>query len=309
MGENKPLIVIVGPTAVGKSALAIYLAKLFETEIISADSMQIYKGMDIGTAKPSREEMEAIPHHMINIIEPNARFSAGEYVSLARPVINSLHDRGKIPVVVGGTGLYVRALLDGLCDAPKADWLLRKGLLSEEEKQGKGYLYNRLCKVDPISAGKIKPNDTVKVIRALEVYESAGLPLSKIQENHGFRERQYSPLMIGLTMDRKKLYKRIEDRVDRMVKTGLESEVRSLMNSSDDGSVPLIHGLGYKQFAGYIKSMYSMEEAISLLKRDTNRYAKRQLTWFRRDERTKWYTVQDDMSHMGEIAENIKNQI
>ena len=307
-GENKPLIVIVGPTAVGKSALAIYLAKLFETEIISSDSMQIYRGMDIGTAKPSREEMEMILHHMISIIEPDTKFSVGEYVTRARPIIDSLHDRGRIPVVAGGTGLYVRALVDGLCDAPRADWILRDRLLSAEEAFGKGYLYRRLSEVDPVAATRIEPNDTVRITRALEVYESGGVPISEIQKTHGFKERQYNAVMIGLTMDRKSLYKKIEGRVDRMVEKGLESEVRKLMDINIE-SIPIMHGLGYKQFAGYIKGMYSFEDAVTLLKRDTKRYAKRQLTWFRRDERIKWYTVQDDMSHMGEIAEDIKRQI
>lgn len=302
-----PLILIVGATAVGKSALAINLAKLFASEIISADSMQIYRDVDIGTAKPSREEMEAIPHHMISIIEPETRFSVGEYVRLARPIIEGLHERGKVPIIVGGTGLYVRALVDGLCEAPRADWTLRNRLMLEEEKYGGGYLYKKLCNVDPVSAGRIKPNDTVRIIRALEVYESGGIPLSEIQRGHGFRERRYNPFMVGLTMDRKKLYKRIEERVDSMVERGLEAEVRRLIERGGD-SLPPVHGLGYKQFAGYIQGMYSREEAVRLLKRDTKRYAKRQLTWFIRNPGIRWYSVKEDMSHMEEIAGDIKNQ-
>lgn len=303
-----PLIVIVGPTAVGKSALAVYLAKLFDTEIISADSMQVYRGMDIGTAKPLKEEMEAIQHHMISIVDPDAGFSVGEYVRRARPVIDDLHKRGKIPIVSGGTGLYVRGLIDGLCEAPKADWALRRRLYNEEEKFGRGHLYQRLCLVDSLSAAKIKPNDTVRVIRALEVYESTGVPLSQIQAIHGFRERPYRPVLAGLTMDRKKLYRKIEERVDRMVGMGLESEVRRLVGTWG-GAPPLVNGLGYKEFTGYIKGLYSLEEAVSLLKRNTKRYAKRQLTWFRRDERIKWYIVKEDMSHLEEIARDIGKEM
>lgn len=304
-----PLIVIGGPTATGKSALAVYLAKLFDTEIISADSMQIYKGLDIGTAKPSKEDMNAIPHHMIDIVDPDVRFSTGEYVSLARPIIEGLHGRRKIPVVAGGTGLYIRALIDGLCEAPKADWRVRKRLLSAEEKHGRGYLYRRLRDVDPLSAERIEPNDTSKIIRALEVYETAGIPLSSIQEIHGFKERRYDPLIfIGITLERKNLYKRIEERVDRMIEAGLEVEVRRLVDSGG-GSLPAMQGLGYKQLAGYVRGEYSFDEAVRLFKRDTKRYAKRQLTWFRREERMRWYTVKEDMSHFEEIAGDIGNKI
>lgn len=305
MSLHRQIIVIVGPTAAGKSALALYLARLFDTEIISADSMQIYRGMDIGTAKPSIEEMEAIPHHMISIVEPGTRFSVGEYIRLARPIIEGLHERGKIPVVVGGTGLYVRGLVDGLCEAPQANWRLRKRLMLEEEEYGDGYLYRRLCEVDPVSAGRIKPNDTVRIIRALEVYETEGIPLSEIQESHGFKEMRYNLFMVGLTMDRNRLYRRIEERVDRMMSMGLEGEVRRLIDICGE-SFPPLHGLGYKQFAGYIHGLYSVDEAVYLLKRDTKRYAKRQLTWFRRDRRIRWYQVKDDMSHLEEIAGDIK---
>ena len=309
-GEEKkrPLIVIVGPTASGKSGLAICLARFFDTEIISADSMQVYRGMDSGTAKPSGEEMKAVPHHMISMIEPDTRFSVGDYVSRARPVITGLHERGKIPIVAGGTGLYVRALVDGLCEAPKTDWVLRKRLLSEEAEHGQGHLYRRLCEVDSVSAGRTKPNDTVRIIRSLEVYESGGVPLSDIQEVHGFKERPYDPVMIGITLERKNLYKKIEERVDRMMEAGLEAEVRGLMVLHGDSVLPM-HGLGYKQLAGYIKGMYSLEDAIRLLKRDTRRYAKRQLTWFRRDDRIRWYTTKEDFSHADEIARDINSML
>lgn len=303
--ERKPLLVIAGPTASGKSALAISLAGVFNGEVISADSMQVYEGMDIGTARPSTEELAMVPHHMFSIISPGEPFSVGEYVSLVRPIIDKLHKHGKLPIIAGGTGLYIRAVVDGLCEAPKADREIRRKLLKEEEDHGKGYLYKRLCDVDPVSAGKIEPNDTVRIIRALEVNEISGIPISEIQSAHGFWERQYKYCMIGLTMDRKELYKRIEGRVDRMMEMGLESEVKGLMDRGYE-SFLLMNGLGYKQIAGYIKGWYSLDEAVNLLKRDTRRYAKRQLTWFRRDNRIRWYEVKDDSSHYLEIEHEIR---
>lgn len=311
--EKRPLIVIAGPTATGKSALAVYLAKLFDTEVISADSMQVYKGMDIGTAKPTAEEMQGIPHHMISIVEPDRGFSVGEYVREAGPVIEGIYERGKIPIVAGGTGLYIRGLVDGLCDAPQADPEFRNYLFKEEEQFGKGHLHKRLSEVDPVSAGRIEPNDTIKIVRALEVFEKSGIPMSEMQDSHGFRESRYHPVMIGLTMDRGDLYKKIEERVQNMVEQGFENEVRGLLNKYGN-SAPLQNGLGYKQFAGYINGMYGggmcgREEAVSLLKRDTRRYAKRQFTWFRRDTRIKWFSVKEDFSHFKEIAEEVRSKM
>ena len=305
LSERKPLLVIAGPTASGKSALAIFLAGVFNGEVISADSMQVYEGMDIGTARPSKEELAMVPHHMFSIISPGEPFSVGEYVRFVRPLIDRMHKHGKLPIIAGGTGLYIRAVVDGLCEAPRADREIRRKLLKEEEDHGKGYLYKRLCEVDPISAGRIEANDIVRIMRALEVYEISGIPISEIQSAHGFLEGQYDYFMIGLTMDRKELYKRIEGRVDRMIEMGLESEVKGLMGKGYE-SFLLMNGLGYKQIAGYIKGWYSLDEAVNLLKRDTRRYAKRQITWFRRDNRIRWYEVKDDCSHYVEIEYEIR---
>ena len=305
LSERKPLLVIAGPTASGKSALAIFLAGVFNGEVISADSMQVYEGMDIGTARPSKEELAMAPHHMFSIISPGEPFSVGEYVRLVRPLIDRMHKHGKLPIIAGGTGLYIRAVVDGLCEAPRADREIRRKLLKEEEDHGKGYLYKRLCEVDPVSAGRIESNDTVRILRALEVYEISGMPISEIQSAHGFLEGQYDYFMIGLTMDRKELYKGIEGRVDRMIEMGLESEVKGLMGKGYE-SFLLMNGLGYKQIAGYIKGWYSLDEAVNLLKRDTRRYAKRQLTWFRRDNRIRWYEVKNDCSHYLEIEHEIR---
>ncbi len=301
-----PLLVIASPTASGKSALAIYLAELFNGEVINADSMQVYEGMDIGTAKPSVGELARVPHHLISIVKPGEPFSVGEYVRLVRPVISALHGHGKLPIIAGGTGLYIRAVIDGLCEAPEADKEIRRKLLKEEEDHGKGYLHKRLCEVDPLSAGRIEPNDTVRIMRALEVYEISGMPISDIQNTHGFGEKPYDYLMIGLTMDRTELYSRIERRIDSMIETGLEAEVRGLVDKGYESFI-LANGLGYKQIAGYIKGWYSLDEAIRQLKRDTRRYAKRQLTWFRRDTRIRWYEVKNDCSHYADIEHEIRS--
>lgn len=303
----KPLIVIAGPTATGKSALAVYLAKLFDTEVISADSMQVYKGMDIGTAKPTAEEMHGIPHYMISIVEPDRGFSVGEYVRMASPVVEGILEKNRIPIIAGGTGLYIRGIVDGLCDAPAADPKLRKRLFEEEEDAGKGHLYKRLMAVDPVSASRIKTNDTIKIVRALEVFEKSGIPISEIQGSHGFKENRYHPIMIGLTMDRAELYKKIEERVQNMVEQGIENEVRCLLNKYGS-TAPLQNGLGYKQFSGYINGLYGRDEAVSLLKRDTRRYAKRQFTWFRRDARIKWFSVKEDLSHYEEIVKEVRGK-
>ncbi len=300
-----PLLVIAGPTASGKSALAIYLAGVFNGEIISADSMQVYEGMEIGTARPSGEELEKVPHHMMSIISPGHPFSVGEYVRIVRPLIDRLHKHGKLPIIAGGTGLYIKAVVDGLCEAPKADMEIRRKLLKEEEYHGTGYLYKRLCDVDPVSAERIEPNDTVRIMRALEVFEISGLPISEIQKAHGFGEGQYNYFMVGLTMDRKKLYERIEARVDSMIENGLENEVRGLINKGYE-SFLLTNGIGYKQIAGYVKGWYSLDEAVRLLRMDTRRYAKRQLTWFRRDQRIRWYEVKGDCSHYEDIEYEIR---
>ncbi|MCC7203026.1 MAG: tRNA (adenosine(37)-N6)-dimethylallyltransferase MiaA [Nitrospirae bacterium] len=303
--KRRPLLVIAGPTASGKSDLAIHLAGVLNGEVISADSMQVYEGMDIGTAKPAKEDLARVRHHMLGIVSPGKRFSAGEYVRFVRPVIERLHRDGKMPILTGGTGLYIRAVVDGICEAPQADKELRRRLLKEEEERGSGYLYKRLQDVDPVSSARIKPNDTVRIIRALEVYEITGVPISDIQDTHGFGERPYDTVMIGLAMDRKELYKRIERRIDRMMENGLEAEVRGLIDNGYEAFI-LTNGLGYKQIAGYIKGWYSLDESIRLLKRDTRRYAKRQITWFRRDRRIRWHDVKDDCSHYQDIERDIR---
>ncbi|MBI5188993.1 MAG: tRNA (adenosine(37)-N6)-dimethylallyltransferase MiaA [Nitrospirae bacterium] len=283
-------IFLIGPTAVGKTQTAILLAKNLDTEIISADSMQIYRGMDIGTAKPSKDEREVVRHHMIDIVEPTEDFSVGEYLRRAREVIKELSGKGKIPLIVGGTGLYIKALTRGLFEGPKRDKEFRRIMELDEEKHGKGYLHNRLKEIDPLAASKIHPSDIRRIIRALEVYHSEKRPITELQENktvsHG-----YNPMKIGLTMDRKELYRRIERRVDWMVSEGLENEVRALINRGCHEGMTSMQGLGYRHFLRYFKGEYGLDEAIRLLKRDTKRYAKRQFTWFRKEAGIEWIDI------------------
>ncbi|MBI5198018.1 MAG: tRNA (adenosine(37)-N6)-dimethylallyltransferase MiaA [Nitrospirae bacterium] len=291
---SKPVLILVGPTAVGKSRLAMEIAGRLGTEIISADSRQVYRGMDIGTAKPSAGDRTRIRHHLIDVADPDERFDAGSFRSLAGRIIEGLHLEGKIPLVVGGTGLYVRTLTRGLCGAPKADLRLRKSLLLMETEQGEGALYRELVHVDPVSARKIHPKDQVRIIRALEVYRLTGLPISSWQEDRGKDPSDHRVVLIGLTMDRAALYRKIERRVDEMVSAGLEMEVRGLLARGYDEHLPALQGVGYKQWLGYFRGDYGKEEVVRLLKRDTRRYAKRQMTWFRQDSTIRWIPVRPD---------------
>lgn len=306
--EKKPVIVIVGPTAVGKTALALYLAEEFSTEVISADSMQIYRGLDIGTAKPSKEDLRTIPHHMVDIVNPDEKFSVGDYVNLARPIIENLHWKNKVPIITGGTGLYIRALIDGLCSAPGADWKLREKLLQDENRYGRGYLYMKLKEIDPVCTEKIRPGDMVRIIRAIEVYEKTGTPLSKFHVTHAFGEERYAPIFIGLEQERSVLYKKINKRVDEMIDMGLVSETRWLLDNYGDSCVPASR-LGYRQMGSYIRGECPLDKAIGLLKRDTRHYAKRQLTWFRRERRIKWFIVKDEKFWYEEVKSSIKDLI
>ena len=212
-----PLIFIVGPTGVGKTKVAIQLALALGTEIISADSRQIYRGMDIGTAKPTKEDQQKVTHHMIDVLNPGESFSVGEYRRRVLPIIEGMQKNDMIPLVVGGTGLYVKAILYGLCPGPQADWNLRKKLLQEEEKFGEGHLYKRLTEIDPDAVRRIKQRDKVRIIRALEVFYLTGYQISRIQQMHDFKEMAFASLIFGLSMERKLLYRRIEKRIDTMI--------------------------------------------------------------------------------------------
>lgn len=285
------LLVILGPTAVGKTEVALNLLSKIRGEIISADSRQIYKGMDIGTGKPSLMIRKKFSHHLVDIISPSQIFNAGEFKKQAEEIIKKLQKEDKLPLVVGGTALYIKALVDGLFVGPGADWNLREKLKQEAEKKGNKALYEKLKKIDPETASRVHPNDQRRVIRALEVYYLSGKKISSYQ-----KERPSSLLktvIIGLRRKRDSLYKLINERVDKMIKEGLIQEVETLLKKGYSEELPSMQGLGYRQIIGYLKGKYSKEEAIRLIKRDTRRFSKRQLSWFKKDKRIIWLNMED----------------
>lgn len=290
------IVAIVGPTASGKTDLSLFLAEKLNGEIISADSMQVYKGLDIGTAKIEKDKRR-VPHHLLDIIEPNEKFNVADYKKLAEDTINQIQESGKRPIFVGGTGLYMQSVLDGLLfPEPKADERLRKKLLAQADELGNEYMYRRLLNCDEESAQKIHPNDIKRIVRALEVYIKTGKPLSKLQAEYRYSTPQFRTIWIGVTADREVLYKRIEDRVDEMINTGLLEEVSQLYKAGLKPESTAYQALGYKEIIWYLKGFVTLDEAIRILKRDTKRYAKRQLSWFRRDNRIKWFSHDNYMS-------------
>ncbi|GMT48023.1 MAG: tRNA dimethylallyltransferase [bacterium] len=284
---EKRVIIITGPTGVGKTGFSLLMAETLRTEIISADSMQVYRGMDIGTAKPSPEEKARVRHHMIGIVDPSETYSAGRYLRDVTPLIEGLHNRGKLPIVIGGTGLYIKALTRGLFSAPEADPELRSALLRLEHRIP-GRLYQELLKIDPQRACTIEPADKRRIIRALEVSLKAGRPISELQKEFT-SPLPYKYIKIGLTRDRKELYRLIEERVEEMFACGLVDEVARLlrMNPSE---TPL-QAIGYKEVLGYLRGELGLDETKLLVKRATKRYAKRQFTWFKKEEGIQWVDI------------------
>jgi len=286
-----PLVAILGPTAVGKSALAIQLAREFRGEIISADSRTVYRGMNIGTAKPTPDEQALAPHHLIDVVQPNETFTLADYQHRAYTTIAEIHARGNIPFLVGGTGLYVRAVLEGLSIPRVAPNLARR---EELEKLDAEFLYARLQTLDPLAASRIEPRNKRRVIRAIEVCESSGQPISELQK---LNAPNYRVLRIGLTMPRVQLYERINARVDAMITAGLVDEVRGLIERGYAPDLPSMSGLGYRQIVDYLQGKTSLEEAVRVLKRDTRRFVHHQYTWFRlNDPRIVWFDVSVDVT-------------
>ncbi len=305
------IIILLGPTGVGKTEISIHLAKFLHAEIISSDSMQIYKYMDIGTAKPSLKERREVPHHMIDIVNPWEYFSTGSYIERVKKIIEELFRKGKTPLIVGGTGLYLRAMTEGIFEGPDADWDLRKKLI-EEERKNPGSLYKILKDVDPETAHKLYSTDLRRIIRALEVFFKGKIRISEIQKKLTV-PLPYDFIKIGLTRDRKELYSLIEDRVDRMINAGLIEEVRfvlSLIKKHADTEFPLpaLQAIGYKEIAGYLADFYSIEEAVRLIKKRTKMYAKRQFTWFRKEKDIIWFDITGDYNYKV-IAERIFNTL
>jgi len=286
--RNKTVIILLGPTGVGKSKVAILLAKALKTEIISADSMQVYRHMDIGTAKPSPRELREVPHHLINILSPHESFSAGLFREKALKIIEELHSKNKIPLIVGGTGLYIKSLTRGLFHGPSADWSLRESLMEKEKTFGKGYLHTYLSTIDPQAARRINPNDLRRIIRALEVSLKEGKTISEFQQLLT-KPTDYKFVKIGLLRQRRELYRLIEQRVDNMMKKGLLEETRRLFKMKLH-KIPR-QALGYKEMKLYLDGMIGLEEAIRLLKKRTKMYAKRQITWFKKEPDIKWIDI------------------
>ncbi|MBN8249998.1 tRNA (adenosine(37)-N6)-dimethylallyltransferase MiaA [Priestia flexa] len=295
-GEKQKLIVIIGPTAVGKTKLSIEMAKLLNGEVISGDSMQIYKKMDIGTAKVTSDEMEGIPHHLIDIKEPTESFSVAEFQEIVREKITDIHGRGKLPIIVGGTGLYIQSVIyDYQFTESAGDEHFRQRMEHFVAAHGIEPLYQKLCEIDPVGAESIHPNNHRRVIRALEVYEVTGKPFSVYNQEQN-QELLYDVTLIGLTMDRDQLYDRINQRVDMMVQEGLVEEVKSLYDAGVR-DVQSIQAIGYKELYTYFDGNCTLEEAIEQLKLNSRRYAKRQLTWFRNKMPVTWFEMEVDNFH------------
>lgn len=288
MKENK-LVFIFGPTGVGKSDIACEVAQGIG-EIISVDSMQVYGGMERGTAKPTEEQMQRVKHYLVSIVPPDFRFSAGNFKKLALKTISDIYNRGKIPILVGGTGLYFRALEFDLMDAPPANLELRDSLYSREEKNS-GSLYRALSQIDPQAASSIHPNDILRVVRALEIYYITGVKFSELtrRDSEDRSVEHFTTLKIGINTDRDVLYGRIEARCMKMIDSGLAREVFGLLRDGYTEKLPSMKGLGYSHFIQYFKGCYSSEETVRLFIRDTKRYAKRQLTWFGKEPDTLWF--------------------
>jgi len=287
--RQKPrVVVILGPTAAGKTDLAVRLAERISAEIINADSMQVYLGMDIGTAKPSPEMRRRVPHHLIDIVSPDANFSAADFRREAARAIADIEGRGRKAIVVGGTGLYIRALLQGLAPSPGGDEACREELAALAEEKGNEELVRLLADVDPVAARRLHVNDRKRLIRALEVYRQSGRALTSFQEEHGFPDVPYLTLKIGLRVEREELYRRIDRRVGEMMAAGLVDEVRRLLAAGYAADMKSLRSIGYKEICSYLAGRCGLDEAVTLIKRDSRRYAKRQITWFGRDPEIKW---------------------
>ena len=279
----------MGPTSVGKTGLVLQLAKDLGGEIVNADSMQIYRFMDIGTAKPTLEDRAEVLHHLLDIVNPDQDFNANLYSQLARGVIDKLGEEGKVAIVVGGTGLYLKALFHGLFPGGSSNQRVRERLRQQGEKDGGVELYERLRQIDPSTAERLHPRDLFRIIRALEVFECTGKPMSMLQMEHGFKERMFFTLKIGLRRPRSELYEGINRRVEEMMELGFITEVRELLNRGYGPQLKSMQALGYRHMLQHLIEGMKIAEAVRTMKRDTRRYAKRQMTWFRRDQEISWF--------------------
>lgn len=304
----KPKIVVVlGPTAVSKSDVAMELALQMSGEIINADSQQVYRQMNIGTAKPSKRECERVAHHLIDIVDPDEEFNVATYRELATAGIHEIQKKHKQAIVCGGTGLYIKALTRGLFVGPAQDRGVRAALTLEASVRGLTALYERLERVDPSATSWIHPNDRQRIIRALEVYQLTGRPMSEWQKQHGFNEGPFETLKVGLYRERVELYDLIDQRCDRMIENGLVDEVRDLCEKGYSLDLKPLRSVGYKHVGWFLQGQMTLKEAVFLMKRDTRRLAKRQLTWFRGDSEIRWFHPGAERAKIRNIVQKFLN--
>ena len=299
---KQKLIVVAGPTASGKTRLAIDIAKSVNGEIVNADSMHIYKYMNIGSAKPTLEEQSEAKHHLIDFLEPDEEFSVANYTELAHKVIAEISSRGKIPIMCGGTGLYINSVVNDITFGEiETDYKLREELNELAKQHGSQYLLDILKEFDPVSAQRLHPGNLRRIVRAIEFYRTTGIPISEHQEMTKQKESRYEPLMLCVKWDREVLYDRINKRVDIMMNDGLLDEVKRLMEMGYTKELNSMKGIGYKEIIDYFEGNMSLEDTVNLIKQSSRRYAKRQLTWFRRDKRIHWLDANEDF-----LAEGIQ---
>jgi len=304
-GFNSTVIVIVGPTCSGKTNLSLKLANLIPSEIISADSRQIYKFLDIGTAKPSKDELEKVPHNLIDILDPSENYDASMFEKDAKKNIEKIFYVNKTPIIVGGSGLYIKALIDGIFDTADKDEEYRKELLQKRKEFGNEFLFDELKKVDPESAEKMLPQNWKRVMRALEVYHSTGEQIWKHHQKQSTqKEKKYLFKQFGLNWGRNILYENINIRVDEMIEKGFVEEVKNILESGYEINLNSLNTVGYKEIIEHLEGNLTLERAIELIKRNTRHYAKRQLTWFRKDKRIRWFDI-TDFNEFDQIAKRI----
>lgn len=298
-----PLVVILGPTASGKTALSLMLADYFDLEIISADSRQVYRHMEIGTAKPTAEERRRAPHHLIDVVSPDEEFTALQFHKLGQAALDGIRNRGRIPFLVGGTGFYIKVLTEGLLEAPSAHAELRDKLLRLEKDKGEGTLYRLLLQVDPALGERLFPRDLVRIVRGLEVFIQSGRPLSDFQKCHGFRGRTSRIRKLGVAVERQELYRRIDLRVDRMLAAGLVDEVAQLLDKGYTRGLKAMQALGYRECLLHLEGKMTLAEVRETMKRETRRLAKRQMTWFNKDKSVVWLDSQKEFDKMLPLIE------
>ncbi|HEX3553378.1 MAG TPA: tRNA (adenosine(37)-N6)-dimethylallyltransferase MiaA, partial [Thermoanaerobaculia bacterium] len=304
----EPVLAIVGPTATGKSALGMAVAGSLGGEIVSADALQVYRGFDVGTAKPGPEERARVPHHLIDVLEPHERYSAGEFARRAREAIAGIQERGRVTVVVGGSGLYLRALCDGISPVPTGDPEVRRELRARLEAEGLAPLREELRRLDPVTLERLGAGDTQRVLRALEVAVVSGRPLSAWTAEQPFGTQGIAVIRVGLTLPRSILYDQIAVRVARMLEAGWLDEVAALLRRGFSPALPAFQAIGYRQLVRHLEGFESLETAVADIVRETRRFAKRQETWFRKEPEVTWFSAQDLERQIPGVLEHAKHR-